>query len=122
MKYKEYNSKNLTTIHSQSDNYQAISGKTIGDTLKSLKEFEKHLIKMSVACIEYEKLNFDIDKCYQSSSNENMIKKLEYSSEFYCVFPEFKNPIKRLNAQINSLKSAFRKAKDKTSNILKNKK
>lgn len=121
MKYKEYNSKNLTTIHSQSDNYQVISGKTIGDTLKSLKEFEKHLIKMSVACNEYEKLNFDIDKCYQSSSNENMIKKLEYSSEFYCVFPEFKNPIKRLNAQINSLKSAFRKAKDNTSNILKNK-
>lgn len=121
MKFKDYNSKNLATIHTQSANYQSISGNTIGDTLKSLKDFEKQLIKMSIACLEYEKLNFDIDKCYQSSSNENMIKKLEYSSEFYCIFPEFKNPIKRLNSQINTLKSAFRKAKDKTSNILKSK-
>lgn len=121
LKFKEYNSKNMSTIHTQSENYKLISGNIIGNTLSSLKHFEKQLIKMSIACTEYEKLNLDIDKCYQSSSNENMIQKFNYSNEFYEIFPELKKPINKLNSQINSLRSAFRKAKDKTSNILKRK-
>lgn len=118
-KFKNYSTKNLSTIQTQSNNYKLISGSFIGNTLFSLKEFEKKLINMSIACTEYEKMVVDIDKCYRDSSNENLINKFEYSKEFYMVFPELKSPIQFLNTHISTLKSEFRKAKNKTANILK---
>jgi len=120
-RFQKYEEKNLTVISSQSPSYSAVTGHTFGNNFASLKIMRKDVVELSIACKDFERLDDFIDILYAASSNESMIGKFQYSKAFHKYFVNFILPIKKLNKQIAGLKTTFKKAKKKTSEILKHK-
>ncbi|MDY0277726.1 MAG: AAA family ATPase [Acholeplasma sp.] len=119
--FKHIDIKNYEKINLSPEQLKNMNSSGIKLTQLGLNKLQKDVISIGIALIEYEKLKNDIEQLFDTDLQISKFSGFNYSSELYLYFPTLKQKIKKMNGQLNKLKSVVSNALNDTKLILSRK-